>query len=85
MNIMSEENKEPEKETEPETTPPSEEFSDILTVPKPEGRRKCPKCGEEHTAMIHESVDKGVIILDYPRIWGKKYKCGKCGCEWREK
>jgi hypothetical protein len=35
--------------------------------------------------MIHESTDKGNIISDYPRVYGKKYRCGKCGVEWREK
>jgi hypothetical protein len=57
----------------------------ILTIEKPEGRRRCPKCGIEDKAMIHESIDKSNIILDYPRVYGKKYKCGECGIEWREK
>lgn len=57
----------------------------ILTIEKTEGRRKCPNCGMEDKSMIHESVDKGNIILDYPRMYGKKYKCGECGQEWREK
>ena len=34
---------------------------------------------------IHESIDKTNIILDYPRMYGKKYKCGLCGVMWREK
>jgi len=57
----------------------------ILTVEKVEGRRKCPECGTEDPHMIHESVDKGNIILDYPRMYGKKYTCGECGVIWREK
>ena len=57
----------------------------LLTVDKPEGRRRCPKCAEESKSMIHESIDKSNIILDYPRVYGKKYKCGSCGIEWREK
>ena len=57
----------------------------LLTVEKPEGRRKCPKCGIEDQHKIHESVDKSNIILSYPRVYGKKYKCGQCGIEWREK
>jgi hypothetical protein len=57
----------------------------ILTVEKVEGRRKCPECGTEDPHMIHESVDKSNIILDYPRVYGKKYLCGECGCNWREK
>jgi hypothetical protein len=57
----------------------------ILTVEKFEGRRKCPQCGNENKDLIHESIDKSNIILDYPRMYGKKYKCGLCGVEWREK
>ena len=57
----------------------------ILTIEKSEGRRRCPKCGTEDKLMIHESVDKSNIILDYPRVYGKKFKCGECGIEWREK
>jgi hypothetical protein len=57
----------------------------ILTIEKVEGRRKCPKCGNENKMLIHESVDKSNIIMDYPRMYGKKYRCGECGIEWREK
>jgi hypothetical protein len=57
----------------------------LLTIQKTDGRRKCPKCGNEDKMLIHESVDKGNIILDYPRMYGKKYRCGQCGAEWREK
>jgi hypothetical protein len=57
----------------------------ILTVEKPEGRRRCPKCGTEDKMMIHESVDKSNIILDYPRVYGKMYHCGECSVDWREK
>jgi hypothetical protein len=35
--------------------------------------------------MIHEDTDRTVIIMDYPKVYGKKYKCGKCGTIWREK
>jgi gamma-glutamylcyclotransferase (GGCT)/AIG2-like uncharacterized protein YtfP len=58
---------------------------DLLTIEKVEGRRKCPQCGNENKLLIHESIDKGNIILDYPRMYGKKYRCGECGLEWREK
>lgn len=64
---------------------PGREDDSILTIEKTEGRRVCPNCGEEHQSMIHESVDKSNIIMDYPRMYGKKYKCGNCGTEWREK
>ncbi|TFF93895.1 MAG: hypothetical protein EU544_05220 [Promethearchaeota archaeon] len=63
----------------------AEKNDDILTIEKSEGRRVCPKCGQDRKHMIHESIDKENIIMDYPRMYGKKYKCGSCGCEWREK
>ena len=58
---------------------------DMLVVEKSDGRRICPKCNEEKHNMIHESVDKTVILNDYPKIYGKKFKCGTCGIEWRER
>ncbi|TKJ21658.1 MAG: hypothetical protein CEE42_13685 [Promethearchaeota archaeon Loki_b31] len=64
---------------------PGRDDDSILTVEKPEGRRRCPKCNTENKMMIHETVDKSNIILDYPRVYGKKYRCGECGQEWREK
>lgn len=87
---------EPVKEVEPEivietikepTTPEVAMDLDtgILTIPKPLGRRKCPKCGTELNFMIKELIDKEIIVLDYPRIYGKKYSCGQCGTVWREK
>ena len=63
----------------------SKSTGDILTIEKHEGRRKCPKCGNENPHMIHESVDKTQIIMDYPRVYGKKYQCGECGQIWIEK
>jgi hypothetical protein len=57
----------------------------IITIEKEEGRRKCPKCATEDKGLIHESIDKTNIILDYPRMYGKKYRCGLCGAVWREK
>ncbi len=45
-------------------------------------RRKCHKCGNEDKNMILETLDKEIILSDYPRIYGKKCKCGKCGNEW---
>jgi len=64
---------------------PGRTDSTILTVEKVEGRRKCPECGIDDPHMIHESIDKSNIVLDYPRVYGKKYLCGQCGCIWREK
>lgn len=63
----------------------SEKPEGILEIEKTEGRRRCPRCNNENKLMIHESTDKENIILDYPRVYGKKFKCGQCGCEWREK
>ena len=62
-----------------------EDSNDLLTIERGEGRRKCPSCGEENKNMIHESTDKTNIINDYPRVYGKKSRCGRCGQEWREK
>ncbi len=69
------------------TTPEAAMDSDtgILTIPKPLERRKCPKCGNEKKFMLKESIDKEIIVLDYPRIYAKKYSCGQCGTVWREK
>jgi DNA-directed RNA polymerase subunit M/transcription elongation factor TFIIS len=64
---------------------PGSKDDSILTIEKTDGRRKCPKCGNEDKMKIHETTDKSNIILDYPRVYGKKYKCGECGLEWREK
>jgi hypothetical protein len=64
---------------------PGRQDDSILTIEKTEGRRVCPNCGEENKSMIHESVDKSNIIMDYPRMYGKKFLCGSCGTEWREK
>ena len=56
----------------------------ILSIEKTEGRRRCPSCSEEKKNMIHESTEKRRIISDYPRVYGKKYRCGRCGQEWKE-
>jgi hypothetical protein len=63
----------------------SEDSEGIMTIEKTEGRRRCPRCNCENPLMIHESTDKETIIMDYPRVYGRKYKCGQCGQEWREK
>jgi len=57
---------------------------EVLTLPKPNGRRTCPICGDESWFKIHETIDKHYIICQYPRIYGKKYTCSGCGCQWRE-
>ena len=64
---------------------PGQTDDSIMTIEKLEGRRKCPNCANEDKMMLHETVDKSNIILDYPRMYGKKFRCGLCGCLWREK
>ncbi|MFX1600806.1 MAG: hypothetical protein ACFFB6_09435, partial [Promethearchaeota archaeon] len=39
-------------------------------------RRECPICGNTSKALIHEIIDKTHIISAYPKMYGKKYKCG---------
>ena len=48
-----------------------------------EGKRICPKCRNHNKRLIYELTDKTNIIMAYPRIYGKKFKCGQCGAEWR--
>lgn len=47
------------------------------------GRKSCPTCGNINRRFIHEILDKSHLISVYPRIYGKKLRCGECGCEWR--
>ncbi len=56
--------------------------STVLVMYNGVGRRKCPICGND--GLIHEMDDKSVILLDYPKIYGKKNCCADCGHEWRE-
>jgi hypothetical protein len=53
----------------------------VVPVKNSVGRRKCPSCGDE--SSIHEVVDKSIILMAYPRIYGKKKYCGSCGHEWK--
>jgi hypothetical protein len=48
-----------------------------------DSRRMCPSCDNAQHRLIYEQTDKTHILLDYPRIYGKKFKCGNCGTEWR--
>jgi len=59
---------------------------EILDVKKPKGRRRraCPKCGNQNVNSIRELEDKTTILSNYPKIYGKKYQCRVCNCEWRE-
>jgi len=51
-----------------------------LVVENSVGRRKCPSCGD--IGSIHEVTDKNLVLMDYPRIYGKKKYCGNCAYEW---
>ncbi|MFX0141183.1 MAG: hypothetical protein ACFFDN_46520 [Candidatus Hodarchaeota archaeon] len=53
----------------------------ILLMKDTVGRKKCPNCGNE--GLIHEMDDKSMILMDYPKIYGKKNCCSQCGFEWR--
>jgi hypothetical protein len=58
---------------------------EILIIPKTDGRRICPICGnDDNFFKIHESIDKSYIICHYPKIYGKIYHCDACSCTWRE-
>jgi regulator of replication initiation timing len=48
-----------------------------------DSRRMCPSCDNNRRQFIYEETDKTHILMDYPRIYGKKFKCGSCGQEWR--
>jgi ribosomal protein S27AE len=56
--------------------------SSVLVVKNSTSRRKCPSCGDQ--GSIHEVTDKSLVLMDYPRIYGKKKYCGNCGYEWRK-
>jgi hypothetical protein len=44
--------------------------------------RHCPKCYNQKQGAIREIVDKSIVLMQNPRIYGFKYVCGKCGNEW---
>ena len=48
-----------------------------------DSRRMCPSCDNNRRQFIYEETDKTHILMDYPRIYGKRYKCGNCGPLWR--
>lgn len=47
--------------------------------------RHCPRCGNYNQRMIFEMEDRHLILMDYPRIYGIKCRCGNCGHEWHQK
>ncbi|MHA2127875.1 MAG: hypothetical protein ACW99E_21440 [Promethearchaeota archaeon] len=73
---------EPEKKIGESILPSSTTNNSAVGVEDSIGRRKCPSCGDQ--SSIHEVIDKSSIIMDYPRIYGKKKYCGRCGHEWKK-
>ncbi|MBY8991529.1 MAG: hypothetical protein KGD58_12300 [Candidatus Lokiarchaeota archaeon] len=66
----------------PEVNNPIESFNNgVVVLENPTGRRRCPSCGDE--SSIHEVTDKSIVLMDYPRIYGKSKYCGRCGWDWR--
>jgi len=65
----------------PEETP--QQASITSTAVSSDSHRKCPSCGNQKKALIHEATDRTHLIVVYPKMYGKKYRCGSCGGEWR--
>ena len=55
----------------------------IGVIVTPDGKRKCPICNNQNHRLIREVEDKSRVINVYPKMYGKKFKCGQCGAEWR--
>jgi len=67
------------------TTEASEFDADILNVEEiimSGDRRTCPICGNQDKRLIREMIDRTNVISAFAGLYGKKYKCGKCGTEW---
>jgi hypothetical protein len=64
-------------------SPPIPEEPKISVIETSESRRVCPNCGNQNLRLIREVTDKTRLISPYPRLYGKKFKCGECGAEWR--
>jgi hypothetical protein len=41
--------------------------------------RHCPKCYNQNQKSINQVIDKTVILMQNPLIYGIKYVCGNCG------
>ncbi len=46
-------------------------------------RRRCPTCNNGNQRYIRELTDKSNILMQNPKLYGKKYKCGICTTEWK--
>ena len=79
--ISKEDESKPDQKDENKSTQIKDGIIEIL---KSEGRRTCPKCGNQNINTIRESIDKTTIISHYPKIFAKKYQCRLCNCEWRK-
>ncbi|MBY8985790.1 MAG: hypothetical protein KGD65_12015 [Candidatus Lokiarchaeota archaeon] len=74
------ENFEITSEFDPPSVPLSTKYKTIM---EGDSRRMCPSCDNTRHQLIYEETDKTHILMDYPRIYGKCYKCGNCGTIWR--
>jgi len=45
--------------------------------------RHCPKCFNQKQQSIREVIDKSVVLMQNPMIYGNKFVCGVCGNNWR--
>jgi DNA repair exonuclease SbcCD ATPase subunit len=67
-----------------ELTTEGEKLKDEMSKEESITRKKtCPNCGNTNKDQIREFDDKTKILYTYPRIYGKMYRCGQCGTEWR--
>lgn len=41
--------------------------------------RHCPKCFNQNQKSINQVIDKTIVLMQNPLIYGIKYVCGKCG------
>ena len=71
----------PEEVPTPEEAP--QQTSITSTAVSADSHRKCPSCGNQRKSLIHEAIDRTNMINVYPKMYGKKYRCGSCGGEWR--
>ena len=62
---------------------PTPSMQDSKKIIEETVRRKCPTCFNTNKKFIREFTDKSNIIMQYPRIYGKKFKCGICTTEWK--
>ena len=66
----SSEYQEPVLDIKENNNAPSSYSSNTLVSENSVERRRCPNCGDE--GSIHEVTDKNIILMYYPRIYGKK-------------